>query len=538
MNNNDYDEIPYTKHIYKQTQPDNLATIAALFGMQPPPVATCRVLELGCASGINLLAMAQAIPQGEFWGIDLSVQQIQEGQANIQQLGLHNITLKQMDIMAMDSDFGQFDYIIVHGVYSWVSPTVRAKILQVCHHQLHPQGVAYVSYNVYPGWHVDTMLRKMVLYHVQQLEKPQEKLAAAKTLLHFLIESIKHKYDTYSLALKKELIRINQLEENYFFHEYLEKYNEAVFFHEFIEQAHQAGLQYLADTKTLFTAIAAFIPQTEILSLNLIEKEQYFDFLHNNSFRETLLCHQAVTLNRDLVPDKINNFYIAAPLKLTTGHLLNNSLNSLETTAKLEPNLSEQFETLSGRMVLSVSSPLLKVICFYLGEIWPQSISFEDLLRRVYELLIKIDKNRYQAILAPPHIQEVKTMLLEFYLKDIVELSSYPPQFTLPISERPLASPIARLQSQRGNQVTNLRYEVFKLNLATRAILKHLDGTHDRNFLVEIMKKNIVEEKLLLYQGEERKALTEIEPSELDSHLSHQIAEILQDLAKKAYLLA
>jgi methyltransferase-like protein/SAM-dependent methyltransferase len=483
--------------------------------------------------------MAQAIPQGEFFGVDLSAQQIREGQENIQQLKLHNITLQQMDIMAIDSQLGQFDYIIAHGVYSWVSPAVRAKILQVCHHHLHPQGVAYISYNVYPGWHVDAMLRKMLLYHLQPLKEPPEKLSAAKTLLRFLIASIKHKYDTYSLSLKKELTRIDQLERNYFFHEYLEKYNEAVFFHEFIEQAQQYGLQYLADTKTLFTAIAAFIPQTEIPSLNLIEKEQYVDFLHNNSFRETLLCHQAVTLNRNLVSDKISDFYIAAPLKLTTGHLLNDSLDTLEQPEKLEPNLlSEQFETLSGRIVLSVSSPLLKVICWYLGKIWPQSLSFEDLLQQAYQLLIKIDSNKYQAILSPPHLQEVKTMLLEFYLKDIVELSRYPPQFTLHLSQFPLASPIARLQSQQGNQVTNLRYEVFKLNLATREILKHLDGTHDRDFLLERMKKTIAEGKLLLYQDENRKALTEIEPSELDSHLSDQITEILQNLAKKSYLLA
>jgi methyltransferase-like protein/2-polyprenyl-3-methyl-5-hydroxy-6-metoxy-1,4-benzoquinol methylase len=537
MNHNDYDEIPYTKNIYKQTQPDNLATIAILFGMQPPPVATCRVLELGCASGINLLAMAQAIPQGEFLGIDLSARQIQAGQANIRQLGLPNITLKQMDIMAIDSDFGQFDYIIVHGVYSWVSPTVRAKILQVCHQQLHPQGVAYVSYNVYPGWHMDMMLRKMVLYHVQSIRELPEKLAAAKALIRFLITSIETKYDTYSLALKKELTRINQLEENYFFHEYLEKYNEAVFFHEFIEQVNHYGLQYLADTKTLFTAIAAFIPQTEIPSLNLIEKEQYFDFLQNNSFRETLLCHQTVVLNRNLVADKISDFYIAAPLKLTNSQSLND-LTTLEATEKLELNLLEQFETLSGRMVLSVSSPLLKAICFYLGEIWPQSISFADLLQQVYGLLIEIDDNRYQAILSPPQIQEVKTMLLEFYLKDIVEFSSYPPSFTLQISDCPLASPMARLQSQQYNQVTNLRYEVFKLNLATREILKHLDGTHDRDFLIEIMKQNIVAGKLLLYQDEERKALTEIEPGELYLHLSRQVTEILHNLANKAYLLA
>lgn len=538
MNHNDYDNIPYTKNIYKQTQPDNLATIATLFGMQPPPVATCRVLELGCASGINLLAMAQAIPQGEFVGIDLSAHQIQEGQTYIQQLGLPNISLKQLDIMAIDANWGQFDYIIAHGVYSWVSPTVRAKILQVCHQHLHPQGVAYVSYNVYPGWHMDAMLRKMVLYHVQSVKELPAKLAAATALIRFLITSIETKYDTYSLTLKKELTRIEQLEENYFFHEYLEKYNEAVFFHEFIEHANHYGLQYLADTKTLFTAIAAFIPQTEIPSLSLIEKEQYFDFLHNNSFRETLLCHQAVMLNRSLVADKISDFYIAAPLKLTNSQLLNNSLATWEATAKLESDLLEQFETLNGRMVLSISSSLLKVICWYLGEIWPRSILFEDLLQQVYGLLMKIDSHRYQPILSPPQIQEVKTLLLEFYLKDIVELSSYPPQFTLKISARPLASPIARLQSQQHNQVTNLRYEVFKLNLATRAILKHLDGAHDYDCLIEIMKQNIVAGKLLLYQDEERKAVTEIEPSELYSHLSHQVTEILKDLAHKAYLLA
>jgi methyltransferase-like protein len=233
----------------------------------------------------------------------------------------------------------------------------------------------------------------------------------------------------------------------------------------------------------------------------------------------------------------VNDFYIAAPLKLTTSHLLNNSLD-LEQPEKLESNLSEQFETLSGRMVLSVSSPLLKVICWYLGEIWPQNLSFADLLQRAYQLLIKIDSEKYQAILSPPQVQEVKTMLLEFYLKDIVELSRYPPQFTLHISQFPLANPIARLQSQQGNLVTNLRYEVFKLNLATREILKHLDGTHDRDFLLARIKQTIVEGKLLLYQDEDRKALTEIKPSELDSYLSAQIAEILQDLANKAYLLA
>lgn len=525
MKKNIYDEVPYTKYVHQQTQPDNLATIATLFGLQPPPVERCRVLELGCASGINTIAMALAIPQGEFVGIDYSEKQIQEGQQNIQQLGLTNIILKYLNIMEINSDEGLFDYIIAHGVYSWVPWEVRDKILQICRHHLHPQGVAYVSYNVYPGWHINQMLRAMLLYHTRDIDQIQGKLQKSKILLKFFIDALQDRFDVYSLSLKKELNLISRLDENYLTHEYLEEHNEPLFFHEFIEHIQQHGLQYLADSKLTFLAVGDFFPKAAQLELNLIEKEQAMDFLRNHPFRESLLCHQEVTINRNLVPDNINKFYIAAPLKPASPHLVVAPGPLIESL--------ERFNNAAGEAVLSIASPLLKVVCFCLGEVWPHSLSFEQLLRRVGNLLIQLGDNTYQKLMSPENILEVKTLLLEFYLKNLVEFYVHPPKFTLTLNERPVASPLARLQSQQSENVTNLRYEIFPLNLATRQILSHLDGHHDREALVEVLKENIRQGRLQL----KREEPAEISEKEIHHYLVQQVEEILKSLLTKVYLL-
>ncbi|MBE9561944.1 MAG: hypothetical protein IMF12_03650 [Proteobacteria bacterium] len=126
---------------------------------------------------------------------------------------------------------------------------------------------------------------------------------------------------------------------------------------------------------------------------------------------------------------------------------------------------------------------------------------------------------------------------MEFYLKKIVELSVYPPKFTLNISEFPVASPIARLQSQYDKQVTNLRYEIFTLDLATRSILRHLDGKHNIVSLLKIIQKIIDNGELILYKGEDKKDSMEIDSTQLQNYLVDYITNILQDLAKKAYLI-
>src|SRR5262245_53896718 len=119
-----YDEVPYTSLAFQQTHRDRLATGARLMGLRTPPVQQRRVLELGCASGGNLLPIAVALPDSRFVGIDLSARQIDDGRRQVEALALKNIELKHMDVLDVGPGFGQFDYIICHGVYSWVPEQV------------------------------------------------------------------------------------------------------------------------------------------------------------------------------------------------------------------------------------------------------------------------------------------------------------------------------------------------------------------------------------------------------------------------------
>src|SRR5262249_1781779 len=131
-----YEETPYHSNPISSCHPDCLATMATLYGMRPPPVASCRVLELGCAGGGNLIPIALTLPAARFVGIDLSPRQIAEGQEIVATLGLKNIQLLPLSILDVGPDFGTFDYILCHGVYSWVPPAVQDKILAICRQHL------------------------------------------------------------------------------------------------------------------------------------------------------------------------------------------------------------------------------------------------------------------------------------------------------------------------------------------------------------------------------------------------------------------
>ena len=84
--------------------------------------------------------------------------------------------MRAASIADVDRSCGQFDYIICHGVYSWVPPAVQDKILWICRASADAQGVAYVSYNTYPGWHLRTVVRELMNYHTARFDDPQTKV--------------------------------------------------------------------------------------------------------------------------------------------------------------------------------------------------------------------------------------------------------------------------------------------------------------------------------------------------------------------------
>jgi len=474
---NSYDVTPYPYLSYSETHPDLLAALATVMGMTPKPVSQCRMLDIGGASGGNLLPLAQAIPGGEFVVVDYSARQIAEGQAIAQQLGLTNISFHHLDIMAMDESLGQFDYIIAHGVYSWVPEPVRDRLLAVIKRLLAPQGVGYVSYNIYPGWFYMQMMREMMLYHTRDIHEPVQKAQAARSFIDFLAESTKPENGAFGLFLHSyhRVLNNDVRKDATLLHDELETINQPVYFHEFARHAAAHGLQYLAeaDFDTVFPTNfpQAVTEKLRQLAHDPIELEQYMDFLRNRTFRKTLLCHDTIPLGRPISPVRLQFLRFSA------------RVHPLSAEPDIVGNTPERFQALN-EATFATNHPVTKAAMLYLGQIAPRTIPFANLLQQALQMV-------YGALPEQALINRDATLLVSNLLQAtsysgmLLELHTWQAPFTLEIGDRPVASPYARWQAQYQRQVTNLRHERIRLDDLTHLLLLQLDGTVDKGMLRE-----------------------------------------------------
>ena len=305
-----YDVVPYESRSFVETHPEHLAIFCTLFGLEPPAIDHCRVLELGCSHGSNLIPMASALPGSTFVGIDLSEVQIAEGQQTAAERRLTNIQLKVTNILDVDESFGRFDYIICHGVYSWVPPAVQDKIFQICASQLTPNGIAFISYNTYPGWYVKQVVRDMMSYHARQFAGPLEQVRQARAFLDYLARSVvPDSSSSYEGNLRSAAVAFREKSDSYLFHEFLEDFEQPIYFHEFVARAAAWKLRYFADARIppLYTADLSpeAIQTLRQLAPDPIRAEQYLDFVKRRSFRRSLLCHASLKPSLRPLPDRL-----------------------------------------------------------------------------------------------------------------------------------------------------------------------------------------------------------------------------------------
>lgn len=184
-----YDPVPHHSHPFPLTAPGHLAAVAHLFGLDTPDVSHARVLEIDCSSGGNLVPFAAYHPQAQVVGLDLSQVQIDQGRRRIAELGPGNLNLIQGDIAHTDlAALGKYDFVICHGVYSWVPENVQRAILSACQTLLAPNGIAYLSYNVYPGWKAKEIVRDAMLLRGCDVGTPEQRLSYARGMIDFLEE--------------------------------------------------------------------------------------------------------------------------------------------------------------------------------------------------------------------------------------------------------------------------------------------------------------------------------------------------------------
>lgn len=480
---NAYDQVLYPESSYDQTHPNRLATLGRLLGLSPAPVEHCRVLELGCASGGNIIPMAYQMPNSQFVGVDYSKRQIEIGQAALDVLGMSNIQLLAMNFLDIDEHFGQFDYIIAHGIYSWVPAPVRDKILAICHRNLAPHGVAYISYNTYPGWHMLGMASDMMRYRTRNITAPAERATEARSLIQ-LLASVKRKdeseaplnqfMNTFTTLMQGLSEFYNLREDSVFLHDELEEENHPVYFHQFVEHAAQHGLQYLSEIEfpvvllqNLPKGVATRIAE---LATDLTEAEQYMDFVRNRTFRQTLLCHRETPIDRRLTPVHLRDLYISSPAKV----------DSEEQQAGKERFIS--FDQLG----FMTEHPVISAVFHRLIAAYPQTFSLEDLVRQAREQVYKFQ-------IAPSSLGEdmglVAAQLLQCFSVSLslVELHSYRAPFVSHVSDCPKMSAVARYQAQTNARVTNMLHQRITLDDTCLHLARYLDGSHDTKALFEVL---------------------------------------------------
>lgn len=512
---NSYDEVPYESHPYSQTHPSRLATIATLFGLMPPVVEKCRVLELGCASGGNLIPMAEALPGSWFVGVDLSGRQIGDGERTIRALGLTNISLRHASILDVNETYGAFDYVICHGVFSWVHNAVQQKILDICAKHLSPRGVVYISYNTYPGWHMRGMIRDMMRYHALRFDTPDLRIRQARALLDFLAQSTRQDGGAYSTLLRTELESLGHQADHYLYHEHLEDVNAPLYFHQFAELASQHKLRYLGEARLTTMVTGNFTPDVqkalETVAADQIQAEQYMDFVRNRTFRETLLVHADATPNWGIRPDSIHELHITTTRRVT------------EKSGDVRSNATAQYQTKSG-MTLSTSSPPLKAAMKLLGEEWPRTISFKELNQTVNEMLDRPFEESEALALG---------LLNTYIAADLLELHAAPISAGI-AGEKPIALPSVRARLAMGEScAANRRHDLFRPSDLDRKLLPLLDGTRDRAMLLDCLTDMAVREELTVQNNGQ----TMTNPTAIREALGPVLENTLDGFANAALLL-
>jgi methyltransferase-like protein len=518
-----YDAMPYRSHPFRQSHPTRLAAVARLFGLDAPAVERCRVLELGCSSAGNLAAMAVEHPGSRFVGIDASSRQIADGWKLVEAAGLRNIQLKHMDILDIGEDFGEFDYIISHGVFSWVPPRVQDRMLEICRRHLAANGVAYISYNTYPGWHIRGIVRDMMLYRGMQFGDPETRLAQAKSLVEFVAQATRGDDNPYKRMLQNELRHIGQMEDYYLHHDHLEENNLPVYFHEFARRLAVNGLQYLGEADFSMMVSSNFAPDVARTLHNLgahdiVQMEQYMDFVRCRYFRQTLICRSSVRLTRALGPDVVKGFWLAS-----------NALPAAPS-AGLDEDRVETFQTPSGYGV-NCKLPLTKAALRLLARRWPEPIPFGELL----------DRSRAEAARAGYPADEATASdflageMLTCMASGVVEWRLAPAPFTTEIGPAPAASPLARFQAGQGYSVTNLRGETVNLDEIHRQTLIRLDGSRDTPRLAEELLAAVRQGNLTLLRESDQSRVTD--ENEMKTLLGPALERVLANLAQKALVL-
>lgn len=492
-----YDDVPYRAGAHPHTHPRHLYMVAKLFGLDPPDFRNCKVLEIGCALGGNLFPQAQQYPGSYFTGIDISSRQIAEAENTRTALGFSNISFVRADISNLGDKLGTFDYIIAHGVLSWVPPEVQERVFEICNAHLSENGVGLISYNALPGWNMVRSIREMAMFHANGLQDPADKVAGSKKLLNFLSNSL-NETAPYKEIIDVERMRLERSGDYYVMHEYLEAENHQFYLHEFVHRASKHGLQYVGDTSLPIMHTGNLPPkvakQLQEIEGDSVLQEQYMDFVTNRRFRDSIVTRANLEVDRNINPGKIYDFLVTANFEKD----VQQSTEERTCLQRKQGGNSIFVENLEmAEVLIRLSKQGMRPGC--LGKLIDDTFADEKTSARVRA---KFRKSGMRLV-----------------LEGFLDLHADEGIFVDYLSDKPVANPVARHQASQPDCkfVTNCLGRQIRCDETTALILRSLDGTNDIDALARVLKSRV-----------------ETDKAPVDQSLRNTLGQI----AKKALLIA
>ena len=464
-----YDELPYDSLPLPETQPDFLAAVARLHGFDAPDPSRARILELGCAQGGNLIPLAWRWPESDCVGVELSRVQAEAGAAFITELGIRNVRILHGDLSALPEDLGQFDYIIAHGVFSWVPPAVRQALLDVCRSHLSAQGVAYLSFNVAAGWVRLQPLRAALIERTPADLPAPERYEQALRVLGELETELSNP------ALLKEITYLKSAAPSYLFHEYLAEFNMPMAFDEFAAQLDAHGLRYIGEAGPRHAVVElenawGLIP--EGMAGRWLDAEAALDEAHTTRFRRALIARDDAPCAQPPQADALFSLAFYADLRS-------------DDEIDLQEANEQRFINPAGNSVLA-AQPVTKAALMALSTAYPDAMTYPELLAAARQILTEYGKagDIDEAALRDALFQ----LVMAHGVMPTVDAEVYAEE----PGEQPCAQVLARLQANSPSWVVSgTRHVALELDAPARILLGLLDGSRTIDELADCMQATL-----------------------------------------------
>ena len=464
-----YDQTPYVTAPSIRFQPARMAANAKWLGLDAPDAATARVLEIGCGSGGHILPLAAMHADARFLGVDLSPVQIDAGEKLRKALGLENVALRAQSFSDLGPDDGAFDYVVCHGVYSWIPEALRDALFRVIRERLAPEGVAMVSFNVLPGWRLVQMARDAMNAHAGAEIDPAARVRRARELFALLSEKspMQRVYGAYWRA---EAHRTFAGDDPYLTHEIFADFNAPEAFDRFSARLAAHGLGYVTEAAVCDDNEDGLSPGAGetirgLAQGDALARQRYIDIFSGRAFREALIVHAGRLDGRVRSPRRqaLDQVHLIAP-----------------PDAELKPD-PEGAGYVFG-------SP---------GE--GEKVDGEAALAALSQLMARLPESARLDDIAPLHGEEreaVRDALIRLALAGAIDFATLPTGCARTLAAKPKAAPVAAAYARLSSEVVNLRHTQVTLPALQRLLLPLLDGAHTKGDLIALLVRLAAQGKL------------------------------------------